>query len=210
LHDLQGGIAVRLGAHHVVERIEVLEAVLPLEVQVERAALLHHEGVEQLSGVLGVRVQELLGGGVVVLRDGPARHGPEGVDLEVEARVLQHADACRGRHALPEHATDLASVFLGFGIFTANSAFHFQQFSNSQTFGWRSRSLGYLGEVDCAAALAIYAELCGVEDGHITQHLKENPRGYFKSVRKQLRKWRAELDGLREVPASKKRWSTPD
>jgi hypothetical protein len=56
-----------------------------------------------------------------------------------------------------EPLNDLLTVFLGMGIFTANSAFRFEQFSNDQTQGWSTQRLGYLSEELFGFALARFA-----------------------------------------------------
>ncbi len=52
-----------------------------------------------------------------------------------------------------EQLTDLATVFFGFGIFNANSAFQFFQ----QRDRWGSRNLGYLTQEEWAYTLALLA-----------------------------------------------------
>jgi hypothetical protein len=56
-----------------------------------------------------------------------------------------------------EPLNDLLTVFLGLGIFTANSAFRFEQFSNDRTQGWSTQRLGYLSEELFGFALARFA-----------------------------------------------------
>lgn len=45
-----------------------------------------------------------------------------------------------------EFATDITATFLGFGIFMANSAFHFEQFTTVDSQGWQTSRTGYLSE----------------------------------------------------------------
>jgi hypothetical protein len=56
-----------------------------------------------------------------------------------------------------EPMNDLLTVFLGFGIFTANAAFSFRQFTDFQSQGWSARRLGYLPEEMFGYALARFA-----------------------------------------------------
>jgi hypothetical protein len=56
-----------------------------------------------------------------------------------------------------EPLNDLLTIFLGFGIFTANSAFQFSQYTNNESQGWSSRRLGYLSEPMLGYALARFA-----------------------------------------------------
>jgi hypothetical protein len=56
----------------------------------------------------------------------------------------------------PDHEpmTDLLTVFLGLGIFTANSATRFKQYQDDRRQGWSMQSLGYLPEQVYGYALA--------------------------------------------------------
>src|SRR5262249_49906588 len=56
-----------------------------------------------------------------------------------------------------EPLNDLLTVFLSFGIFTANSAFRFEQHSDNTSQGWSVRRLGYLSEEQFGYALARFA-----------------------------------------------------
>jgi hypothetical protein len=56
-----------------------------------------------------------------------------------------------------EPLNDLLTIFLGFGIFTANSAFRFEQHQDNTSQGWSTRRLGYLSEEQLGYALARFA-----------------------------------------------------
>jgi len=56
-----------------------------------------------------------------------------------------------------EPLNDLLTVYLGFGIFAANSAFRFEQHQDNTSQGWSARRLGYLSEEDFGYALARFA-----------------------------------------------------
>ena len=73
-----------------------------------------------------------------------------------------------------EFATDLTAVFLGFGVFMANSAFNFQQFTDVDSQGWSSSRNGYLSETELCFALTIFCKLQNIEISTATQHLKPN------------------------------------
>lgn len=60
-----------------------------------------------------------------------------------------------------EFATDLTTVYLGFGAFGANCAFNFQQFQDGLTQGWQTSRQGYLTERQWAFSLAIFLILRG-------------------------------------------------
>ncbi|MEM7779796.1 MAG: hypothetical protein AAF697_05310 [Pseudomonadota bacterium] len=61
-----------------------------------------------------------------------------------------------GGNALEEHATDCMAVYLGFGVFLANSARQFAQFNDGAMQGWSSQTSGYLSENALVTALAIF------------------------------------------------------
>lgn len=75
-----------------------------------------------------------------------------------------------------EQLTDLATVFFGFGVFSANAAFEFSQ--NNR--GWRASALGYLGERLFGYALAYYAFLRNEDTPTWARELDTNPRVYLK------------------------------
>jgi len=54
-----------------------------------------------------------------------------------------------------EELTDLNTVALGFGIFTANSIFRFQQFQGTSHQGWQTQRSGYIPEQVAAYGLAL-------------------------------------------------------
>ncbi len=75
-----------------------------------------------------------------------------------------------------EQLTDLATVFFGLGVFTANAAF---DFSKGQ-YGWQTSRLGYLGEELFGYSLAYYAYLRGEKDPSWARALDTNPRAYMR------------------------------
>ena len=83
-----------------------------------------------------------------------------------------------------EPLTDLATVFFGLGIFTANAAFTFSQGSG----GWRRQQLGYINQPMFGYALARVAWLRGDRDPAWARYLDTNPRGYFKRAMRYLEK----------------------
>ena len=85
-----------------------------------------------------------------------------------------------------EPATDLTAVFMGFGIFLANSRFNFTQYSNGQTMGWRSQRLGYLSEPEVLHMHAIFSVVRGIEQRETLSHLKPALRGIYKRVYKDV------------------------
>lgn len=61
-----------------------------------------------------------------------------------------------GGEALEEHATDCMAVYLGFGVFLANSARNFSQFEDGVLQGWQSETSGYLSENALVTVLAVF------------------------------------------------------
>jgi hypothetical protein len=99
-----------------------------------------------------------------------------------------------------EYATDVGAVFMGFGVFTANAVFNFEQFTDGAMIGWRSSQTGYLNEVDVAYALAVFTELLEIDPKEVLSFLDGNPRSYYKKAVKDLLKRRGpDLDRLRRV-----------
>lgn len=91
------------------------------------------------------------------------------VRLLTERRV----DRARKDH---EQLTDLATVFFGLGVFTANAAL---DFSKSE-YGWRTSRLGYLGEELFGYSLAYYAYVRGEKDPSWARALDTNPRACMR------------------------------
>ena len=87
-----------------------------------------------------------------------------------------------------EYLTDLLTVFLGFGIFTANSAFMFTQWQDHSRQGWRTSRLGYLSEEMFGYSLAAYAWMRGETKPGWSKHLALNVGHYFKQSLKHFEK----------------------
>lgn len=87
-----------------------------------------------------------------------------------------------------EIMTDLATVFLGFGIFGANSAFTFQQHSDvgSGTQGWSYSHSGYLNEAEWAFSLAVFLYLRGDDPKNAGNWLKPTPKSLLKKSMRYL------------------------
>ena len=79
-----------------------------------------------------------------------------------------------------EPLNDLLTVFLGFGVFTANSAFRFEQHATDTTQGWSTRRLGYLSEELFGYALARFALERGEVKPGWASFLSANIAHYFK------------------------------
>ncbi len=87
-----------------------------------------------------------------------------------------------------EPLTDLLTVFFGMGIFTANSAFVFSQFSAGSHQGWSVQTRGYMTESMFGYSLALFAWLRGESEPDWAQYLNDNILHYFKKSLKYLKK----------------------
>jgi len=88
----------------------------------------------------------------------------------------------------PDHEpiTDLLTVFLGIGIFTANSAARFKQFQDERRIGWSTQRLGYLPEPVFGYSLARFATERGEDNPQWARYLTPNVRSDFKNSRRWL------------------------
>lgn len=79
-----------------------------------------------------------------------------------------------------EPLNDLLTIFLGFGIFTANSAFRFEQHSDNTSQGWSASRSGYLSEQQLGYALARFAYERGEPKPAWASFLSTNIASYRK------------------------------
>lgn len=89
---------------------------------------------------------------------------------------------------LHELHTDLAAVYLGFGIFMANQARSFSHFSTAGGSGWQSSIRGYLSEQALVTATCVFQRLAGREPAEAEPHLKPYLTGVLKKADKALMK----------------------
>lgn len=97
-----------------------------------------------------------------------------------------------------EFATDITAIFMGFGIFQANSSFRFQQHGDAFSQGWSTSQNGYLTEAESAFALAIFLKLKEVDPEDIFHFLKPNVKNHVKKALKELSESEA-IKKLRET-----------
>jgi hypothetical protein len=71
-----------------------------------------------------------------------------------------------------EFLTDLAAVYLGFGIFLANTRFDFEVLHDGPLQGWRMGHSGYLPEADLIFALALFIRAKQLDAGEACDCLK--------------------------------------
>lgn len=103
-----------------------------------------------------------------------------------------------------EFATDIAATFLGFGLFMANSAFNFQQFTAVDSQGWQYNRSGYLSEAEHIFSLAIFLRLRGMGVESALPYLKPSLKKLLKKAVKQLSNTQLlkELAGVQYVPTA--------
>ncbi len=97
------------------------------------------------------------------------------------AHYLLHSSKMHppGGHDMEEHATDLAAVLMGFGVFLTNSARSFEQFHTVGGSGWQSQLRGYLSENALITAHALFVTLTDAPINDAEQYLKSYLRKPF-------------------------------
>lgn len=85
-----------------------------------------------------------------------------------------------------EFATDICASFLGFGVFTANSAFNFRQFTSVDSQGWQFSRGGYLTEAEHSYALALFLSLKEIPYDRALGHCDANIRSNLKRAKREL------------------------
>ncbi len=77
-------------------------------------------------------------------------------------------------HDEVEFLTDLAAIYMGFGVFLANTAFQFTQWRDDAlgTQGWQSSRTGYLPETDLVFATAIFIRVKQLDPTEARSSLK--------------------------------------
>ena len=94
-------------------------------------------------------------------------------------------DESEGEH---EFLTDLLTVFMGLGIFNANSAFQFSQWQSGSGGGWRVKHVGYMSQKMFAYALACFAWMRGELKPSWDRYLRTNIKHYFNQSLKYIKK----------------------
>lgn len=85
-----------------------------------------------------------------------------------------------------EFATDIGATFLGFGVFQANAAFNFRQYSDGDTIGWQTSGGGYLTEAEHSYALAIFLRLKDISPEVALPHCDTNIKGYLNLALREI------------------------
>jgi hypothetical protein len=162
------------------------------------AHLLRHEGAPAPCGTF--RVVEGPGGrqGLITYNPGMERD-PPGLAATFAHELGHYLMATAkgtppGGWDLHELHTDLTAVYLGFGIFLANSARNFSQFQSAGEIGWSSRSQGYLSEGALVTATAIFQRLAGRPPMDAAAHLMDYLRKDLKRADGALRKLAPDME----------------
>ncbi len=121
------------------------------------------------------------------------------------AHELSHAlhNRCREpvdiEPELYELFTDLTAIYLGYGVFLANSRFDFQ----STNIGWQASGAGYLPEADMVFALGIFMKVKNIDISIAEPYLKPNLSKMLKKAFKQLTRYEKNIDELKSrVPST--------
>jgi len=146
--------------------------------------LIRHEGASSPCGTF--RLAEGPDGPYAIITYNPDMERDQSGLVATFAHELGHflltstPDPGPGGWELHELHTDLAAVYLGFGIFLANSARTFETFHGTTRAGWRSRLQGYLSEGALVTALVIFQRLAGRDplapSAYLEDHLRKDLR----------------------------------
>lgn len=103
-----------------------------------------------------------------------------------------------GEEESEEFATDLATVFFGFGIFGGNQSFRFEQFRDDATGsqGWSTMRTGYLTQNEWGYALAVRAILTNDSVDSINRYASRGLAANFRKNFKHLSAHSGKLTGL--------------
>jgi hypothetical protein len=134
----------------------------------------------------------------------PALLNEEAALVATLAHEVAHFWLAGARHSFPggealhEHLTDLAAVYLGFGIFLANNARDYAARQTELGHMWQYRRAGYLSERALVTALVITERLAGRDPAAARPWLKP----YLQQDLDLAVKWFAKRDVEGEVLAS--------
>lgn len=165
--------------------------------KVGTALLLRHEGAQPPCGTFTVEGED--GTRSVVITYNPSLAGDTTAMIATFAHELAHYLMSTARGAPPggwelhELHTDLAAVYLGFGLFLANSARSFSQYQSAGEMGWSSRTQGYLSEGALVTAMAIVERLAGRDPLAAAPFLKDYLRSDLRRAVKGLVKRHPDL-----------------
>jgi len=85
-----------------------------------------------------------------------------------------------------EELTDLNCIALGFGVFTCNSIFTFDQWQGASHHGWQTQKRGYIPEEVATYGLALLTRYQGKTDNDWINFLNPSPKKMFQRNMKYL------------------------
>ena len=100
-----------------------------------------------------------------------------------------------------EFLTDLAAVYLGFGVFLANARFRFEALQSGAMHGWRMGHSGYLPEADLIFALALFLQAKSLDPDLARACLKPHLAAMLRRALRDL----ADRRAITARPSSKRR-----
>jgi hypothetical protein len=98
-----------------------------------------------------------------------------------------------------ECLTDLAAVFMGFGVFLANARFNRETYTDGVWHGWRIGHAGYLPEADLIFALALFLRAKDLEADEACGSLKPHLAKLLRRVMRHMPPDHADVLNIREV-----------
>ncbi len=93
--------------------------------------------------------------------------------------------------------TEVLSVFMGFGLMFANSAFVYRNVTCGSCQPTTANRSAYLSQYDITYALAIFCVLKDIKSGQAAKDVKKTLRPFFKKAYKDVKKRETELAKLR-------------
>ncbi len=97
------------------------------------------------------------------------------------------------------HITEILSVFMGFGLMFANSAFVYRNVTCGSCQPATVNRTAYLSQYDITYALAIYCVLKDIPVRTAVANVKKTLRSYFKKAYKDVKKRQPELETLQAL-----------
>ena len=95
--------------------------------------------------------------------------------------------------------TEILSVFMGFGLMFANSAFVYRNVTCGSCQPTTVNRTAYLSQYDITYALAIFCVLKDIPARDAAKNVKKTLRSYFKKAYKDVKKRESELEKLRSL-----------
>lgn len=102
-----------------------------------------------------------------------------------------------------EFLTDLAAVYMGFGVFLANNSFTTEQWRDDGmgTQGWRTQRQGYLPEPDLVFATALFIAVKGLDPAEARTCLKPHLAKSLDAALLDLKERRGDVDRIAKLEA---------